>query len=75
MFKILPKELAFYIENHLPIPTKHPTIRRMERFQKKNGRKIYERTCIECHKNITTTYAPDRPEKIVCEECYRKLVY
>ena len=28
-----------------------------------------------CDLVIQTTYAPDRPEKIYCEECYLKEVY
>lgn len=74
-FKILPKELAFHIEHHLPLPTRHPSARRSDRMKKKNGRRLFDRVCSDCGKNIITTYAPSRPEKIVCEDCYRKLVY
>jgi formylmethanofuran dehydrogenase subunit E len=41
----------------------------------RNPRELYERQCTECHKDIITTYSPDRPERVVCEECYRKFVY
>jgi formylmethanofuran dehydrogenase subunit E len=74
-FKIIKQELAFYIENSLPIPTKHPDQRHTERMDMRNPRKLYERQCTECQKDIITTYAPERPERVVCEECYRKLVY
>ncbi len=74
-FKIIRQELAFYIENSLPIPTKHPDQRHKERMTLRNPRTLFERKCDECHKDMITTYAPDRPEKVVCEECYRKLVY
>ncbi len=74
-FKIIKQELAFYIENWIPIPTKHPDQRHKERMDLRNPRKLYERTCTECQKEIITTYSPDRLEKVVCEECYRKLVY
>jgi hypothetical protein len=74
-FKIIKQELAFYIEHHLPIPTKHPDQRHKERMDMRNPRILYERICTECHKEIITTYSPDRPEKVVCEECYRKMVY
>jgi hypothetical protein len=74
-FKIIRQELAFYIENSLPIPTKHPDQRHKERMDLRNPRTLYERTCAECQKDMITTYAPDRPEKVVCEECYRKMVY
>jgi CxxC-x17-CxxC domain-containing protein len=57
------------------LPKRHPDQRHKERLSQRNPRKIYERNCAECMKNITTTFTPDRKEKIVCEECYRKLVY
>ena len=108
-FKIIKAELLFYIENSLPIPTKHPDQRHKERMELRNPRKLYERYCMceTCkqiaretntykeeefiqisrmdprikseddgiRRKIITTYAPDRKEKVVCEECYRKLVY
>jgi len=74
-FKIIKQELAFYIENSLPIPTKHPDQRHKERMDLRNPRTLYERTCSECRKSIITTYAPERPEKVVCEECYKRIVY
>ena len=36
---------------------------------------LYDRVCDECHVPFWTAYSPERPEKILCEECYRKLVY
>ncbi|MFA6080716.1 MAG: hypothetical protein WC753_04560, partial [Candidatus Gracilibacteria bacterium] len=74
-FKIIKKELVFYIENGIPIPTKHPDQRHTERMDLRNPRKLYEKVCSECKKNIITTYAPERSERVVCEECYRWLVY
>lgn len=74
-FKIIKQELGFHIEHNLPLPEKHPDQRHKERISQKNPRKIYERFSTECHKNITTTFAPDRSENIVCEDCYRKLVF
>lgn len=74
-FKVIRQELAFYIEHSLPIPTKHYDQRHKERMSLRNPRKFYERNCSTCSKDIITTYAPDRPESVLCEECYRKLVY
>lgn len=74
-FKIIRQELAFYIEHSLPIPTKHPDQRHKERMDLRNPRTLYERTCAECGTDMITTYSPERPERVVCEECYRKLVY
>jgi hypothetical protein len=74
-YKITKQELAFYLENNLPIPTRHYEQRHKERMELQNKRNLFKRTCGNCHKDIFTTYAPDRPEKVVCEECYRSLVY
>lgn len=75
IFKILPQELAFYIQNKLAIPTYHPTIRLTMRMWQTLPMELHNRKCDECWQAISTSYAPDRPEKILCEECYRKLVY
>ncbi len=74
-FKIIKQELVFYIENSIPIPMKHPDQRHKERMGLRNPKTLYERTCAECGKNIMTTYSPERPEKVVCDECYRGIVY
>jgi hypothetical protein len=74
-FKIIKQELVFYIENSIRIPTKHPDQRHKERMQLRNPRTLYERDCTECRRAIVTTYSPERPEKVVCEECYRNLVF
>ena len=74
-FKVIKPELAFYIENALPIPRKHPDQRHRERMDLRNPRTLYERTCAECQKAIITTYAPEKLERVVCENCYRSLVY
>lgn len=74
-FKVMKQELAFYIENGLPLPTKHPDVRHQDRMDLRNPRILHERKCDDCWSEITTTYSPDRPEKILCEACYRKIVY
>jgi hypothetical protein len=74
-FKIIKQELIFYIENQIPLPSKHPDQRHRERFLQCNQRKLFERECAECRKKIITTFQSDSPEKVVCEDCYRKLVY
>jgi hypothetical protein len=83
-FRIIPQELAFYIKNKYPIPTKHPEERYLELFKLQNPRKLYHRQCMceepghghegRCKVEFETTYAPDRPEKVYCEECYQKSV-
>jgi len=74
-FKVIKQEIIVYIENHIPIPTNHPDQRHKERMSLRNPRTLHERNCAECGEKIITTYSTDRTEKVVCEECYRKLVY
>ncbi|MDH4358512.1 MAG: hypothetical protein OEV37_00990 [Candidatus Berkelbacteria bacterium] len=83
-FKIIPRELAQYIENKLQIPRKHPDVRYKERLDMFNKMNLYHRQCMceetehghssRCPNEFETTYAPDRPEKVYCESCYQKAV-
>ncbi|PID70173.1 hypothetical protein CSB37_03275 [bacterium DOLZORAL124_38_8] len=73
-YQIQKAELRFYRKMNLPIPHLHPDERHKDRMKLRNPRKLYQRTCADCQKAIQTTFAPDRPEKILCEECYLKVV-
>lgn len=74
-FRIQKAELEFYRKMNLPIPHFHPDIRHQKRMALRNPRKLWQRNCANCHKFIPTTYAPERPETVYCEECYLKSVY
>lgn len=74
-FKLVKQELQFYRSQKLPIPRRHPDRRHEDRFALKNPFRFFERACGTCGTAIQTTYAPERPEKVLCEECYRKEVY
>ncbi len=84
-FKILPDELQFYRQMNLPIPRYCPNCRYHERLKWKNPFKFYNRECMcelenhshkeKCKNKFETMYAPDRPERIYCKECYQKEVY
>jgi len=74
-FKIIPQELKFYREHNIPIPHLHPDERHKARKKLRNPRKLYDRKCMKCEKDIQTTYSPDRSEIIYCEECYLEEVY
>ena len=83
-FKILSRELSFYIKNKIPIPEKHPEQRQKERFEKFNLYKFYHRQCMceerghdydgRCLNKFETTYPPESPEKVYCEKCYQRSV-
>lgn len=74
-FKIIKQELEFYRKMQLPIPRLHPDERRKRRMTLRNPRRLWNRTCAKCKTTMMTTYAPERPEIVYCEECYRKTVY
>ncbi len=74
-FRILKQELDFYRRQKLPLPRLHPDERYDRRLALRNPRRLWKRECMKCQKPIETTYAPDRPEIVYCEECYLKEVY
>ena len=74
LFKIQKPELQFYRKMNLPIPHYHPDIRHLHRMKLRNPRKLFSRTCDHCHKPIETTFSPERPERVFCEECYLGVV-
>ncbi len=74
-FKITKQELEFYRKLNLPLPHHHPDQRYKDRIAQRNPRILYERTCMNCHTKIQTTYSPDRPEIVYCEKCYLEAVY
>jgi len=74
-YKIISQELKFYRKMNLPIPRKCPEQRHKDRMFIRNPRKLWERNCDKCKKEIKTTYAPNKPEIVYCEACYLKEIY
>ncbi|MDD2870807.1 MAG: hypothetical protein PHS49_02355 [Candidatus Gracilibacteria bacterium] len=74
-FRIIKPELDFYRNHNLPIPKRHPDQRHLDRMQMRNTEKLYDRKCDKCGIYIKTSYSPERPEKVYCEDCYNKEVY
>jgi len=74
-YRVIKQELEFYRRMKLPVPKFHPDERHKRRMALRNPRKLWDRTCDKCSKAIQTTYAPERPEIVYCEECYLKEVY
>jgi hypothetical protein len=74
-FRIIPQELKFYRQHSLPVPRLHYDKRYENRISLRNPRKLYDRKCANCKADIRTTYSPDRPETVYCEQCYLKTVY
>jgi hypothetical protein len=73
-FKIIKQELEFCRLMRIPVPRFHHDERYYRRMALRNPRKLWERTCDKCSKQITSSYQPSRPEKVYCEECYLQAV-
>lgn len=74
-FKITSQEIKRYRRLRVPLPRKTYDERMEERIKKLGGIHLFDRTCTKCHKSIATTYAPDRPEIVYCEDCFLRGVY
>lgn len=74
-FRMTQSEVDFYQKYDILYPTKHPDIRHQERMKLRNPRKLRDRNCDKCWKDIQTTYSPDRSETIYCEVCYNQEIY
>ena len=74
-FKIIPQELKFYRSMQLPIPLVCFDQRHKERMARRSPRKLWQRACGKCGKEIETTYSSERPETVYCEECYLATLY
>jgi len=75
LFRITKAELAFYRQHSLPLPTKHPDQRHIERMQLRNPRKLVSRFCESCGESVQSTFRVDSPEMVYCGSCYEKAVY
>ncbi len=69
-FKITKQELAFYRKYNLPLPHYTPDERHQKRMTLRLPEQLWDRNCQRCQQAIKTSYAPQRPEQIYCEECY-----
>ncbi|MDD5055426.1 MAG: hypothetical protein PHZ00_04135 [Candidatus Peribacteraceae bacterium] len=74
-FKIIKQELEYYRRMQIPVPRLHPDERHKRRMAMRNPRKLWERECAKCGKGMKTSFAPEKPEKVFCEECYLTEVY
>lgn len=69
-FKIIKPELHLLKRLGLPIPHIHPEERHHDRFQRRNPRQLWKRSCQKCGTQIESTYSPNRSEIVYCESCY-----
>ena len=75
LYKLVPQELKLYRKLGVPVPHFAPETRNRLRWDQRNPRHLWMRSCDKCGVEIETSYAPERPEKVYCEACYLKEVY
>ena len=84
-FRITKSEFDFYKRMNLPLPHKDFECRHKEKMLKRNPRKLWHRACMcelknhvhgekKCENKFETSYSPDRPEIVYCENCYQQEV-
>jgi hypothetical protein len=87
-YKIIQNELNFYRKMGIPIPRRCFYCRHAKRvkFRVPHLFKLWPRSCMckkeghfhgdkKCEVEFETTYAPERPETVICEQCYQQEVY
>lgn len=70
-YRIISAELSLLRRFGLPVPRTCPDCRHRERLSRINPPRLWSRVCAKCGKEIATSYAPDRPEIVYCEQCYQ----
>lgn len=85
-YKFIAQELNVYKLGQIPLPTLCFYCRHAARLQQRNPRALWQRQCMctqpthdhagkQCPRDFMTSYAPDRPELVYCEECYQREIY
>lgn len=74
-YRIITQELKFYREQTMPIPRLCPECRHRRRNSLRNPRRLFEKNCSKCEKQIKSTFNLERSEKVYCESCYLASVY
>lgn len=75
-YRIVPIELQFYKRIGLPLPHKCHNCRFLDRFKFINPPKLWNRQCMNvgCENKFETSYSPNNPEIVYCEQCYQQEV-
>ena len=71
-YKVSLLELTLLKKMGLPVPHSCQKCRLKYRFSRLNPIKLWQRNCAKCQKEITTAFAPERPEIVYCEKCYQQ---
>lgn len=74
-YRVNELEIKLYKKLGIPIPHFAPETRNVHRFSNRAPWKSWQRQCAKCSTDITTSFSPERPEKVYCEKCYLREVY
>lgn len=74
-YKIIRKELKFYQSQNIPPPLNCPDCRHRTRLALRPSKIMHDIKCAECGEPTKTTLDPQKFSKILCNGCYKKLVY
>ncbi len=74
-FRILVQEKRMRERFGFLLPTRSPHQRHLDRIKLRNPLELWERPCNLCGVMLQTSYAPNRPEPILCDACYLKQKY
>ncbi len=71
-FKLTPYELEFCRRFLIPLPRRCPNSRYYFLTKSRNGLTLYDRSCQQCGVELKSSYSPDKPNIINCDQCYQQ---
>ena len=71
-FKLTPREIKFYKQNKIALPTETPYSRIIDRYKILNNFQVVEESCDSCGKQIESAYRKADGFRPYCEDCYKK---
>ncbi len=74
-FRIIQQETDLNKKMHLEGPKLCPECRYQKLRSRRNGMKLWDRSCGKCGTAIKTSYSPEQPETVYCKSCYLAEVY
>lgn len=70
-FRITKQEVNYYIQYNIPLPTKHPDIRYINRVKRKWTRELYLKECCRCWNIFPSIYKNNN--NLCCDSCTSKI--
>jgi len=70
-FRVTKQEIEFYIKYNIPLPTKHPDVRHINRIKMKWTRELFLSKCSKCWKDFISLNK-NTIKNLCCDECCYK---